>query len=221
RGQEINPPILEDFETVLQNTEGGRTLAQRLEKYVNGSYAGFTNSPTNVDITNRFIVFSIRDLEDELRPVAMYILLNFVWNLVRAELKRRLMIIDEAWWMMQYKDSASFLFGLAKRARKYYLGLTTITQNVGDFMNSEYGKPIVTNSALQLLMKQSPASMDVVSETFGLNKGDRQFLLEAEVGEGLFFVGLKHVAIKIIPSYTEDQIITTDPEQILELKGKA
>ncbi len=218
--QEIELPILGDFQTVLQNTGGGKSLAQRLDKYVNGSYAGFTNSPTDVDTTNRFIVFSIRDLEDELRPVAMYIVLNFVWNLVRAELKRRLMIIDEAWWMMQYKDSASFLFGLAKRARKYYLGLTTITQNVEDFMGSEYGRPIVTNSALQLLMKQSPASVDVVSKTFGLNQGDRQFLMEAGVGEGLFFVGLKHVAIKIIPSYTEDQIITTDPEQILELRGK-
>jgi conjugal transfer ATP-binding protein TraC len=220
KNQEIDPPILEDFQTVLQNTEGGESLAQRIEKYVSGSYSGFTNSPTDVDTTNRFIVFSIRDLEEELRPVAMYIVLNFVWNLVRVKLKRRLMIIDEAWWMMQYKDSASFLFGLAKRARKYYLGLTTITQNVEDFMSSEYGRPIITNSALQLLMKQSPASVDMLAKTFGLNRGDRQFLLEAAVGEGLFFVGLKHVAIKIIPSYTEDQIITTDPEQILELKGE-
>lgn len=220
RDQEVEPPILEDFQKVLQNTEGAQSLAQRLDKYVNGSYSGFTNSPTNVDMTNRFIVFSIRDIEEELRPIAIYIVLNFVWNLIRAELKRRLMIIDEAWWMMQYEDSASFLFSLAKRARKYYLGLTTITQNVGDFMSSEYGRPIVTNSALQLLMKQSPASMDTVSKTFNLNKGDRQFLLEAEVGQGLFFVGLKHIAIKIIPSYTEDQIITTDPEQILQLKGK-
>ena len=218
--QEIEAPILENFQAVLGNTKGGEGLGQRLEKYVHGSYSGFLNSPTDVDITNRFIVFSIRDLEEELRPIAMYIVLNFVWVLVRSELKRRLMIIDEAWWMMQYEDSASFLFGLAKRARKYYLGLATITQNVDDFMNSRYGKPIVTNSALQLLMKQSPASIGVISKTFGLTESEKQFLLEAEVGEGLFFVGLKHVAIKIIPSYTEDQIITTDPEQLLELRGK-
>ncbi len=216
--KDIDPPILEDFQTVLDNTEGGSKLAQRLEKYVSGSYSGFTNSPTDVDMTNRFIVFSIRDLEEELRPIAMYIVLNFVWSLIRANLKRRLLIIDEAWWMMEYEDSASFLFRLAKRARKYYLGLTTITQNVEDFMDSKYGKPIVTNSALQLLMKQSPSSIKVLADTFDLTRSERQFLMEAEVGEGLFFVGLKHVAIKIIPSYTEDKIITTDPEQLLELR---
>ncbi|KKL21731.1 hypothetical protein LCGC14_2442530, partial [marine sediment metagenome] len=192
--------------------------AQRLEKYVRGSYAGFTNNATDVDISNRFIVFSIRDLEEELRPIAMYIVLNFVWTLVRSELKRRLLIIDEAWWMMQYKYSAAFLFGLAKRARKYYLGLTTITQNVEDFFNSEYGKPIITNSSLQLLMKQSPASINAVGDAFGLTDSEKSFLLEARVGEGLFFVGLKHVAMKIVASYTEDRIITTDPEQVLELK---
>jgi type IV secretory pathway VirB4 component len=216
--KEINSPILEDFKSILENTEGGEELAQRLEKYVSGSYSGFTNSPTDVDITNRFIVFSIRDLEEELRPIAMYIVLNFVWNLIRVKLKRRLLIIDEAWWMMEYEDSASFLFRLAKRARKYYLGLTTITQNVEDFMNSKYGKPIVSNSALQLLMKQSPSSVKILGETFNLTRSEKQFLMEAEVGEGLFFVGLKHVAIRIIPSYTEDKIITTDPEQLLELK---
>jgi len=144
--------------------------------------------------------------------------LNFVWTLVRSELKRRLLIIDEAWWMMQYKYSAAFLFGLAKRARKYYLGLTTITQNVEDFFNSEYGKPIITNSSLQLLMKQSPASINAVGDAFGLTDSEKSFLLEARVGEGLFFVGLKHVAMKIVASYTEDRIITTDPEQVLELK---
>lgn len=219
RTKDITPPLLEDLQTVLQNTEGGRGLAQRLDKFVHGSYAGFTNAPTNVDIKNRLIVFSIRDLEDDLRPIAMYIVLNFVWNLVRSSLKRRLLIIDEAWWMMKYKDSASFLFGLVKRARKYYLGVTTITQDVEDFLGSEYGKPIITNSSLQLLMKQSPSSIEMVGHAFGLTESEKAFLLEARVGEGLFFVGLKHVAIKIIPSYTEDQIITTDPEQLLELKG--
>ncbi len=217
--KEINPPLLEDLQIILQNTEGGRALAQRLEKFTHGSYAGFTNAPTNVDIKNRLIVFSIRDLEEELRPIAMYIVLNFVWNLVRSELKQRLLFVDEAWIMMKFKDSASFLFGLVKRARKYFLGITTITQDVEDFLKSEYGRPIVTNSAMQILMKQSPSSIEAVAKTFDLTDGERVLLLEAGVGEGLFFAGAKHVAIKIIASYTEDQIITTNPEQMLETKG--
>lgn len=217
--KELNPPLLEDLQTILQNTEGGRILAQRLDKFTHGSYAGFTNAPTNVDIKNRLIVFSIRDLEDELRPIAMYIVLNFVWRLVRSELKKRLLIIDEAWWMMKYKDSALFLFGLVKRARKYYLGVTTITQEVEDFLKSDFGRPVITNSSIQLLMKQAPASINSVAQAFNITEGEKAFLLEANVGEGLFFAGLKHVAIKIIPSYTEDQIITTNPEQILEMKG--
>ncbi len=217
--RELNPPLLEDLQTVLENTEGGRTLAQRLDKFTHGSYAGFTNAPTNVDIANRLIVFSIRDLEDELRPIAMYIVLNFVWSLVRSKLKKRMLIIDEAWWMMKYKDSASFLFGLVKRARKYYLGVTTITQEVEDFLKSDFGRPVITNSSIQFLMKQAPASIGAVTEAFHITEGEKAFLLEAAVGEGLFFAGMKHVAIKVIPSYTEDQIITTDPEQILEMKG--
>jgi conjugal transfer ATP-binding protein TraC len=217
--RELNPPLLGDLQTILQNTEGGSGMAARLDKYVNGSYSGFTNAPTNVDINNRLIVFSIRDLEEELRPIAMYIILNFVWNLIRAELKQRIMIVDEAWLMMKYKDSAQFLFGLVKRARKYYLGVMTINQDVEDFLKSEYGQPIITNSSIQLLLKQSPTSIDVVAKAFGLTEGEKAFLLEAAVGEGLFFAGLKHVAIKIIASYTEDQIITTNPEQMLEIKG--
>lgn len=217
--KELNPPLLEDLQTILGNTEGGRALAQRLDKFTHGSYAGFTNAPTNIDIKNRLIVFSIRDLEEELRPIAMYIVLNFIWSLVRSEMKRRILIIDEAWWMMKYKDSASFLFGLVKRCRKYYLGITTITQDVEDFLKSEYGRPIVTNSSIQLLMKQSPTSIGTVAQAFDLTEGEKTLLLEASVGEGLFFAGLKHVAIKIIASYTEDQIITTNPEQMLEMKG--
>ncbi len=217
--KELNPPLLEDLQTVLENTEGGESMGKRLEKFTRGSYAGFTNAPTNIDIKNRLIVFSIRDLEEELRPIAMYIVLNFVWNLVRAELKKRLLVVDEAWWMMKYKDSASFLFGLVKRARKYYLGVTTITQDVEDFLKSEYGKPIVTNSSIQLLLKQSPSSIDAVTQAFDLTGGEQSLLLEAGVGEGLFFAGMKHVAIKVIASYTEDQIITTNPEQMLQTKG--
>jgi hypothetical protein len=217
--KELNPPLLEDLQVVLENTDGGESMAKRLEKFTRGSYAGFTNASTNIDIKNRLIVFSIRDLEEELRPIAMYIVLNFVWNLVRSELRRRLLVVDEAWWMMKYKDSASFLFGLVKRARKYYLGVTTITQDVEDFLKSEYGKPIVTNSSIQLLLKQSPSSIDAVTQAFDLTGGEQSLLLEAGVGEGLFFAGMKHVAIKVIASYTEDQIITTNPEQVLQTKG--
>lgn len=215
---QAQPPLLEDLQTILENTEGGSGLAKRLEKFTRGSYAGFANQPTNVDVKNRLVVFSIRDLEDELRPIAMYVILNFLWNLVRAEFKKRIVVIDEAWWMMKYPDSASFLFGLAKRSRKYYLGLTTITQDVEDFLNSPYGRPIINNSSLQFLLKQAPATIDLVTKTFNLTEVEKTFLLEAAVGEGLFFAGLKHAALKVVASYTEDQMITTSPEQILEMK---
>ncbi|MBI1961016.1 MAG: ATP-binding protein [Candidatus Liptonbacteria bacterium] len=214
----IEPPLLQDLQAVLENMEGGRDLAQRLYKFTTGSFSGFANKPTSVDINNRLIVFSIRDLEDALRPIAMYLVLNFVWNTIRTKLKRRLLVMDEAWWMMKYEDSASFLFGLVKRARKYYLGVTTITQDVDDFMRSPYGKPIITNSALQILLKQSPATIDVVGKAFNLTKHEQDLLLEAERGTGLFVAGLNHVAIQIIPSYYEDKIITTDPEQLLKLR---
>ena len=148
-------------------------MAERLYKFTKGTYAGFTNRPTNVDLRNRMIVFSMRDLEEELRPIAMYIILNFIWNLIRAELKKRIMVIDEAWVMMKYQDSASFLFGLVKRCRKYFLGVTTITQNVEDFLNSPYGKPIITNSSLQLLLKQAPASMEIIAKTFDLSEAEK------------------------------------------------
>jgi len=212
----LQPPLLEDFQTVLESMEGGRELATRLERFTKGSYAGFTNKPTNIDIKNRLIVFSVRDLEEQLRPIAMYVVLNFIWNLIRADFKKRIMLIDEAWWLMKYPDSAAFLFSLAKRCRKYYLGLTTITQNVEDFLASEYGRPIITNSALQLLLKQAPASIEVVAKTFNLSEAEKQLLLEADVGEGVFFAGLKHVAIQIIASFFENKIITTKPEELLE-----
>ena len=215
---ELQPPLLEDLQTVLENMEGGAGLATRLYKFTKGTYAGFTNQPTNVDIKNRLIIFSVRDLEEELRPIAVYMVLNFVWNLIRAELKKRILVIDEAWWMMKYPDSASFLFSLAKRCRKYYLGLTTITQNVEDFLNSPYGRPIITNSSIQLLLKQAPAAIEEVAKAFNLSEAEKGLLLEAGVGEGLFFAGLKHAAIQIVPSYFENKIITTNPEEILEMK---
>ncbi|MEK7553717.1 MAG: DUF87 domain-containing protein [Patescibacteria group bacterium] len=213
---DIQPPLLEDLETILGNMEGGRGMADRLYKFTKGTYAGFTNRPTNVDIKNRLIVFSVRDLEEELRPIAIYIVLNFVWNLIRAEFKKRIMIIDEAWWLMKYQDSASFLFGLVKRCRKYFLGVTTITQNVEDFLDSPYGRPIITNSSIQLLLKQAPSSMDVLQKTFALSDAERNLLVEANVGEGLFFAGLNHVAIAVLASYFENKIITTKPEELLE-----
>ena len=217
----IEPPLLSDFEMVLAGMEGSESLVQRLNKYTHGTWSGFINRPTNVDINKKFVVFSVRDMEDDLKPVAMYIITHFIWNTVRKELKKRLLIIDEAWWMMKSEDTASFLFGIAKRGRKYFLGLATITQDVGDFLNSPYGIPMITNSSIQLLLKQSPTAVDRVQETFKLSDEEKYLLLESDVGEGIFFAGLKHVAIKIIASYTEDQIITSDPSQILAIrKGK-
>lgn len=212
------PPILSDFELVLANMEGGESLAQRLRKFTQGTWAGFINQPTNVDINQRLAVFSVRDMEDELRPVAMYIIINFIWSAIRATLKKRLLVVDEAWWIMKNEDGASFLFGIAKRARKYFLGVATITQDVSDFLNSPYGKPLITNSSIQMLLRQSPASMEVLQQTFNLTDEEKYLLLESDVGEGLFFAGLKHVAIKILASYTEDQLITSDPAQLLAIK---
>ena len=214
----IEPPLLSDFEIVLAGMDGSNSLIQRLTKYTHGSWSSFINRPSNVDINRKFVVFSVRDMEDELKPVAMYIVTHFIWNAVRKNLKKRLLVVDEAWWMMKSEDTASFLYSIAKRGRKYYLGLATITQDVGDFMKSPYGVPIVTNSSIQLLLKQSPATVDVLQKTFNLTDEEKYLLLEANVGEGIFFAGLKHVAIKTIASYTEDQIITSDPSQILAIK---
>lgn len=214
----VEMPTMNDLLEILSSTVGAEDLAQRFMKYTEGTFAGLFNQPTNVILNNQLVVFSIRDLEEELRPIAMYIILNYIWNTVRSELKRRILVIDEAWILMQHEDSARFLFGIAKRARKYYLGLTTITQDVVDFMQSPYGKPIVTNSSIQLLLKQSPAAINVIAETFFLTEGEKYLLLESEVGEGIFFAGAKHAAIKIYASYVEDQIITTDPKQLLEIK---
>ncbi len=213
-----SPPLLSDLELVLAGMEGGASLAQRLLKYTRGTWAGFINKPTNVDINKKFIVFSVRDMEDELKPVAMHIVMSYIWNAVRRNLRKRILVIDEAWWMMKSPDTASFVFSLAKRGRKYYLGLATITQDVGDFLSSPYGIPIITNSSIQILLKQSPASIDLVQKTFNLTDEEKYLLLESDVGEGIFFAGLKHVAIKIIASYTEDQIITSNPSQVLTIK---
>ncbi len=214
----ITPPLMQDLYTILKGMTGAESLVNRLEKYVNGSYAIFFNQPTNVELDKKLIVFSIRDMEDELRPLAMYIVLRYIWNIIRSQTKKRMMVVDEAWIMMQHEDAASFLFGIAKRCRKYYLGLTTITQDISDFMKSKYGKPIVTNSSLQLLLKQSSASIEIVKETFNLTEREKYMLLESAVGEGILFAGNKHVAIQVVASYTEDQIITSDPAQLLEIE---
>ncbi|MBP9772619.1 MAG: DUF87 domain-containing protein [Candidatus Pacebacteria bacterium] len=214
----IEPPLLSDFEMVLSGMENTESVVQKLQKYTRGSWAGFLNQPSNVDINKKFVVFSVRDMEDELKPVAMYIVTHYIWNAVRKNLRKRLLVVDEAWWMMKSEDTASFLYSIAKRGRKYYLGLMTITQDVGDFLKSPYGLPIVTNSSIQLLLKQSPSSIDVLQKTFNLTDEEKYLLLESGVGEGIFFAGLKHVAIKIIASYTEDQIITSDPSQVLAIQ---
>ena len=214
----IEPPLLSDFELVLAGMEGTESLVQRLTKYTKGTWSSFINRPSNVDINKRFVVFSLRDMEDELKPVAMYIVTHYIWNAVRKNLKKRLLVIDEAWWMMKSEDTASFLFSLAKRGRKYYLGLATITQDVDDFLKSPYGLPILTNSSMQILLKQSPTVIDHIQKTFNLTDEEKYLLLESDVGEGIFFVGLKHVAIKVVGSYTEDQIITTNPAQVMQIK---
>jgi len=213
-----DPPMLSDLELVLASTAGGEDLATRLKKFTTGTWSGFLNQRTNIEVKNRLVVFSVRDMEDELRPVGMFIILRYIWNLVRTVLKKRILVVDEAWWLMKTEDGASFLFGIAKRCRKYFLGLSTITQDVGDFLNSSYGKPIITNSSLQIILKQSPATIDLVTKTFNLTEEEKFLLLESERGEGIFFAGLKHVAIKVIASYTEDQLITSDPSQLALIK---
>lgn len=209
--QSTPPTIINLYDTLLHMGGTGPQLAQRLRKYTSGTFAGIFSQQSNVDINNSMVVFNIRDLEDELRPVAMYIVLSHVWNVVRAEQKKRLLIVDEAWQLMQYEDSANFLFSLAKRARKYYLGLTTITQDVEDFMSSKMGRAIVANSSIQLLLKQNVSAVDVLSDIFKLTEEEKKRLANFPVGQGLFFAGANHVHIQIIASETEEQLITTRP----------
>ncbi len=214
----VEPPLLSDFEMVLSGMEGAEGILTKLTKYTRGSWSGFINQPSNVDINRKFIVFSVRDMEDDLKPVAMYLVTHFIWNAIRRTLRKRLLVVDEAWWMMKSEDTAAFLYALAKRGRKYYLGIATITQDVNDFLKSPYGLPIMTNSSIQILLKQSPTSIDAVQKAFNLTDEEKFLLLESGVGEGIFFAGMKHVAIRSIASYTEEQIITSDPGQILAIK---
>lgn len=213
-------PLLTDLYEVLGGMEGGKPLADRIEQYVVGSLKGIFDQPTTVDIRNTFTVFSTRDLEDKIRPIAMYVILDFIWTRIRRELKKRILIVDEAWYLMQHPDSAAFMYSIAKRARKYYLGLTTITQDVADFLRSDYGKAIVTNSSIQVLMKQHPAAIDEVAQTFYLSEGEKRLLLAANVGEGLFFAGASHVAIQVVASPEEHPLATSSPKEILAIKEK-
>jgi conjugal transfer ATP-binding protein TraC len=216
----IEPPILKDFQDILEGMEGTGDLVVRLKKFTEGTFSGLINSPTTVKMNNQFVTFSVRDLEDELRPIAIYTIINYIWNVVRSERKKRILVIDEAWWLMQHEDSAKFIFALVKRCRKYYLGITTITQDVNDFLTSPYGQAIVTNSSMQLLLKQSPAAIDLVARVFLLTQSEKYLLLESGRGEGIFFAGNKHAAIQIVASYTEDQIVTTDPSQLLKIEAE-
>lgn len=211
------PPTMSNLYDVLLHMGGtGPQLAQRLRKYTSGTFAGIFSQQSNIDINNNMVVFNIRDLEDELRPVAMYIVLSHIWNIVRTQQKKRMLIVDEAWQLMKYDDSANFMFSLAKRARKYYLGLTTITQDVEDFMGSKMGRAIVANSSMQLLLKQSPSAVDVLGDVFKLTEEERRRLSGFPVGQGLFFAGQNHIHIQIVASDTEQRLITTNPQALLQ-----
>ena len=209
------PTMIDLYDTLLHMGGTGPQLAQRLRKYTSGTFAGIFSQQSNIDINNNMVVFNIRDLEDELRPVAMYIVLSHIWNTVRTQQKKRMLIVDEAWQLMKYDDSANFMFSLAKRARKYYLGLTTITQDVEDFMGSKMGRAIVANSSMQLLLKQSPSAVDVLGDVFKLTEEERKRLANFPVGQGLFFAGQNHVHIQIVASQTEQGLITTNPQALL------
>lgn len=215
----VESPLMKDLEEVLEGMSGAENLVARLKKYTEGTFTGLFNNPTNVEVNNQLVVFSVRDLEDELKTIGISTIVSYIWNVVRSEMKKRILVIDEGWWLMQQEESAKFIFALVKRCRKYYLGVTTITQDVNDFLLSPYGQAIVTNSAIQILMKQSPAGIDMIAKTFLLTQGERYLLLECGVGEGIFFAGAKHAAVKIVASYIEDQIITSDPRQLLEIEA--
>ena len=218
---DLDVPTLQQLVDVLETTDGGENMARVLQKYTTGSFAGLFNEKTNVQLNNHMVVFQIRDLEEQLRPIAIYIVLNYIWNRVRAEMKKRILVVDEAWNMMQHEDSARFLYSIVKRARKYYLGVTTITQDVDDFVESPFGKPIITNSSLQLLMKQSPATVDSLQKLFYLTDGEKYLLLNSEVGQGILFAGYKHVAVEVIASPEEAALITTKPQEVMKQQEDA
>jgi type IV secretory pathway VirB4 component len=217
------PPVMADlYETLLHMSGNGPQLAQRLRKYTVGTFAGIFSQQSNVDINNQMVVFNIRDLEDELRPIAMYIVLSHIWSIVRTDQRKRLLIVDEAWQLMKYEDSAAFMFSIAKRARKYYLGLTTVSQDVEDFMSSKMGRAIVSNASMQFLLKQAPSAVDAIARVFMLTDQEKKLLTNFPVGEGLFFAGPNHVRIRIISSPTETSLISTNPQdRVREQRSQA
>ena len=218
--QKKEPPLMEDLYKILigKETKDALDLAARLEKFVKGSYVGIFDQQTNIDLKNPFTVFGVKELQDTLRPIAMFIILDYIWTRIKRDLKKRILIVDEAWLMMRYPDTAQFLWSIVKRARKYYLGLTTITQDVEDFLAQDIGKAIITNSALKVLLKQSPAAIDKISEVFYLSQGERQLLLSANIGEGIFFAGAHHAPIRVIASEEEYKLITTKPQDVAQQK---
>lgn len=220
--QTKEPPLMEDLYKVLLGMEdpNAQALASRLEKFIKGSLAGVFNQQSNLNLKNPFTVFCIKDLESELRPIAMFIILDHIWTKVKRQLKKRILIVDEAWYLMKQPDSATFLYGIAKRARKYYLGLTTITQDVEDFLNTDYGKAIITNSSVQILLKQSPAAIDKIAEVFYLSGGEKHFLLSCDVGEGLFFAGPSHVAMRIVASPEEYELVSSKPQERMQKESE-
>jgi len=215
-----NIPLMSDLEQILESMKGTDSLVRRLKKFTTGAYSNFFNQKSNVSMDNNLTVFGIRNLEEELRPMAMFIIMRYIWKTMTSSLKKRILIVDEAWWIMQTEDGASFLYGLVKRSRKYWLGVTTVTQDVSDFMRSDYGQPIINNSALKMLLKQSPAVIDKVQKTFNLTDEEKMILLEGSRGEGIFFAGQKHVSMRIIASPTEDRIITTSPEELIKIQKR-
>ena len=221
--QSKEPPLMEDLYKALlgMEEEAARGLADRLEKFVKGSLIGIFNEQSNIDIRKTFTVFSVKNLEEELRPIAMHLILDFIWTRIKNDIRKRLLIVDEAWYMMQHPDSAQFMYSIAKRARKYYLGLTTISQDVEDMLSTDYGKAIVTNSSIQILLKQSTAAIDQLAEVFYLTEGEKHLLMSSDVGEGIFFAGPNHVAIRVIASAEEHQLVTTNPEEILAREQKS
>jgi len=213
---------MEDLYKILigMETPQSQELALRLEKFIKGSLSGIFNQRSNFDLKNPLTIFSVKGLEDELRPIAMHIILDFIWTRIRKNLKKRLLVLDEAWYLMRYPDSASFVYGIAKRARKYYLALTTATQDVQDFLSNDYGKAVLSNSSIQMLLKQSPTEIDLVATTFYLSQQEKELLLAAGVGEGLFFAGASHVAMRVMAASFEHNMITSNPEELLKMRNE-
>lgn len=210
----LAPPLMSDLKHVLESINGGENMGLRLGKFTEGTFAGLFNDYSNITLANRFVCFCIRDLEEDLRPIAMYSVLNFIWNKVKSERKKRILVVDEAWVLMKYEDSAQFLYSIAKRGRKYYLGLTTIGQDIGDFLKSEYGKPLISNASLAFLLKQHPSQIDLIQEVFDLTAPEKNFLLQCGTGEGVFIAGMNHAISQVICSMKEDSLVTTNPQQL-------